>query len=100
MSDLSANLTILAEQVSGALNGAVMESKIVVGELTVTVEAARALDLLTWLQGPGEFKILVDICGNDWPQREKRFDVVYHLLSLTRNLRIRIKARLADGEAI
>ena len=36
----------------------------------------------------------------DWPQREKRFDVVYHLLSLTRNLRIRVKAELGEGEAI
>ena len=32
-----------------------------------------------------DFKILVDICGIDWPQRAKRFDVVYHLLSLTKN---------------
>jgi len=96
MSDLNA----LAEQVSGALNGAVMETKVFAGELTVTVDAERILDLLGWLQGPGEFKILVDICGNDWPQREKRFDVVYHLLSLTRNLRIRIKAQLGEGEAI
>jgi NADH-quinone oxidoreductase subunit C len=94
------DLNVLAEQVAGALGGAVLESRIAVGELTVTAEAGRILELLTWLKGPAEFKILVDICGNDWPQREKRFDVVYHLLSLTRNLRIRIKARLADGEAI
>jgi NADH-quinone oxidoreductase subunit C len=71
-----------------------------VGELTVTVEAARILEVLAWLQGPGEFKILVDLCGNDWPQRSKRFDVVYHLLSLTRNLRIRVKVLVGEGEAI
>ncbi|HWY60938.1 MAG TPA: NADH-quinone oxidoreductase subunit C [Rhizomicrobium sp.] len=100
MSDLNANLTTLAEQVSGALGGAGLESRIAAGELTVTVEAARILDVLGFLQGPGEFKILVDICGLDWPQREKRFDVVYHLLSLTRNLRIRIKAQLGEGETI
>ena len=47
-----------------------------------------------------EFKILVDICGVDWPQREKRFDVVYHLLSLTRNMRIRVKAQVGEGETI
>ena len=100
MSDLNANLTTLAEQVSGALGGAGLESRIAAGELTVTVEAARILDVLGFLQGPGEFKILVDICGLDWPQREKRFDVVYHLLSLIRNLRIRIKAQLGEGETI
>src|ERR1700761_6960043 len=90
----------LAEQVSGALPGAVTEQKILAGELTVTVEAARILDVLGFLQGPGEFKILVDLCGLDWPQRAKRFDVVYHLLSLTRNLRIRVKAQVGEGEAI
>ena len=48
---------------------------------------------------PGDFKILVDICGVDWPQRAKRFDVVYHLLSLTKNLRIRVKAQVGEGES-
>ncbi len=76
------------------------EKKLAVGELTITVEAARILDVLAWLQGPGDFKILVDLCGLDWPQRAKRFDVVYHFLSLTRNLRIRVKAEVGDGEAI
>ena len=96
MSDLAA----LSEQISGALSGAITESKVNVGELTITVEASRVLDVLTWLQGPGDFKILVDLCGNDWPQRAKRFDVVYHLLSLTRNLRIRVKAQVGEGESI
>src|SRR5580698_7423207 len=101
MSELmSSPLAALAEQVSGALSGAVTETKIAVGELTVAVEAARILEVLSWLQGPGEFKILVDLCGVDWPQREKRFDVVYHVLSLTRNLRIRVKAQVGEGEAI
>jgi NADH-quinone oxidoreductase subunit C len=96
MSDLG----FLSEQMAGALPGAITDSKMAMGELTVTVHAARVLDVLTWLQGPGEFRILVDICGNDWPQRAKRFDVVYHLLSLTRNLRIRVKAQLGEGESI
>ena len=101
MSELmSSPLAALAEQVSEALPGAVTQSKIAVGELTITVGAARITDVLSWLQGPGEFKILVDLCGVDWPQREKRFDVVYHLLSLTRNLRIRVKTQLGEGEAI
>ena len=101
MSDpTTSNLSSLSGQISGALKGAVTESRTALGELTITVEAARILEVLTWLQGPGDFKILVDICGNDWPQRAKRFDVVYHLLSLTRNLRIRVKAQLGEGESI
>ena len=90
----------LTEQLSGTLGSAVTEKKIAAGELTVVVEAARILEVLGWLQGEGEFRILVDLCGVDWPQREKRFDVVYHLLSLTRNLRIRVKAGLSEGESI
>jgi NADH-quinone oxidoreductase subunit C len=95
-----ADLSALAEEISGALPSAVTEKKLAVGELTITVEAARILDVLAWLQGAGDFKILVDLCGLDWPQRPKRFDVVYHLLSLTRNLRIRVKAEVGEGEAI
>ncbi len=92
------DLVSLAETLTGRFSGSA--SKFAAGELTVTVEAARILDVLRFLQGEGEFKILVDICGNDWPQRAKRFDVVYHLLSLTRNLRVRIKAEVGEGEAI
>ena len=95
-----ADLSALAEEISGALSGAVTEKKIAVGELTLTVDAARILDVLGHLQGAGDFKILVDLCGLDWPTRAKRFDVVYHLLSLTRNLRIRVKAEVGEGEAI
>jgi NADH-quinone oxidoreductase subunit C len=95
-----ADLTTLAEEISGALPGAVTQTKFTVEELTITVEAARILDVLGWLQGPGEFKILVDLCGVDLPVRQKRFDVVYHLLSLTRNLRIRVKAQVGEGESI
>src|ERR1700761_3512846 len=101
MADLaSSNLAGLAEEISGALGGAVTEKKLAAGELTIMVEAGRILDVLGYLQGQGDFKILVDLCGNDWPQRAKRFDVVYHLLSLTRNLRIRVKAQVGEGEAI
>ena len=95
-----ADLSALAEEISAALPGAVTHTKLAVGELTITVEAARILDVLAYLQGPGDFKILVDQCGNDWPQRAKRFDVVYHLLSLTRNMRIRVKAEVGEGEAV
>jgi NADH-quinone oxidoreductase subunit C len=94
------NLAALSEKLAGAFAGA--QTKLAVGELTVTVEAARVLEILAFLRDDPacEFKILVDICGNDWPQRAKRFDVVYHLLSLTRNMRIRVKTELGEGEAV
>jgi NADH-quinone oxidoreductase subunit C len=92
----------LAEKLAGALGPALLERKFTVGELTLTVAADRILDVLAHLRDDAdcEFKILVDICGNDWPGREKRFDLVYHLLSLTRNQRIRIKAAVGEGETV
>ena len=93
-------LAQLGDTVSAALPGAVTEQKLVIGELTLTVAADRILDVLAHLHGDHDFKILVDICGNDWPARARRFDVVYHLLSLTRNQRIRVKLAAADGEAV
>jgi len=96
-----ADLASLSESIQAALGGAVVESVMARGELTIEVQAAEILRVMTHLQGAaGEFKILVDLCGVDWPQREKRFDVVYHLLSLTRNARVRIKAKVGEGKSI
>ena len=96
------DLSRLSEHLTRALGSALTETKLTVGELTATVEPARILDVLKHLRDDPdcEFKILVDICGNDWPMRAKRFDMVYHFLSLTRNQRIRIKAMLGEGETM
>ena len=90
----------LSEKLSGALSALIAETRIARGELTITVEPGHLLSVLGWLQWQGEFKILVDLCGVDWPQRAKRFDVVYHLLSLTNNQRIRVKVMVGEGEAV
>ena len=95
-----ADLLQLAEQVSGALKGAAIKPVMAVGDLTLEVPAARILDVLAHLKDAQDFKVLVDVCGLDWPSRPKRFDVVYHLLSLTRNMRVRVKAQVGEGEAI
>ena len=47
-----------------------------------------------------KFEQLVDLCGCDYPERPRRFDVVYHLLSLTQNHRVRVKVQAAEGEAV
>ena len=96
MTDLAA----LGEEIKTALGGAVTGMAMARGELTIEVNAADILTAITHLRDGADFKILVDLCGTDWPQRAKRFDVVYHLLSLTRNMRIRIKTEVGEGEAI
>src|SRR5438874_5505581 len=89
-----ADLAALTESIKSALGGAVTGVTLARGELTIEVAPAEIMRVMAHLQGEGDFKILVDICGVDWPQRAKRFDVVYHLLSLTRNVRVRVKAQL------
>jgi NADH-quinone oxidoreductase subunit C len=96
MTDLAA----LSESIKSALGGAVTATTLGRGELTIDVAASEILRAMAHLQGEGDFKILVDICGVDWPQRAKRFDVVYHLLSLTKNVRVRIKTQVGEGESI
>lgn len=85
------DLAALAAEISAALGGAVTSTKIAFGELTVSANAAEIVRVLTALRDDFAFKTLIDICGADYPARPKRFDIVYHLLSLTRNARIRIK---------
>jgi NADH-quinone oxidoreductase subunit C len=95
-----ADLASLSESITSALGGAVTGVSMARGELTIEVKAGDILKTMTHLQGAGEFKILVDLCGVDWPERAKRFDVVYHLLSLTQNARVRVKAQVGEGESI
>ena len=65
MTDLNA----IAKSLNEALGGKIAGTALARGELTVDVQAADILEVMTWLQGPGDFKILVDVCGNDWPRR-------------------------------
>lgn len=93
------SLDELASKVEGAL-GRLMHARTVAnGELTIVVEAADIVDVLTRLRDDADclFEVLIDICGVDYPERPRRFDVVYHLLSMRKNQRIRVKAE-ADGE--
>ena len=94
------DLTQKGESIKMALGGAVTGVTVANGELTLDVAAADILKVMVHLHNAGDFKILVDLCGNDWPQRTKRFDIVYHLLSLTKNERIRVKAEVGEGESI
>ena len=63
------------------------------GELTIGTEAGTIVELLTFLRDDPELQFIsfIDLCGVDWPARERRFDVVYHLLSPRKNRRVRIK---------
>jgi NADH-quinone oxidoreductase subunit C len=92
---MSLDLTVLGNHVAQALSGAVLNTKLDRGELTLTVPADQLVRVVEFLRDDPEceFRQLLDICGVDWPKREMRFDVVYHFLSLTKNQRIRLKVQ-------
>jgi NADH-quinone oxidoreductase subunit C len=92
------NLDEVGAKIAGAFAGArQMRDR---GELTVEAAPGDIAALAKFLRDDCEFKILVDICGNDWPQRAHRFDVIYHFLSLTNNLRIRVKLPVDEDGAV
>jgi len=80
-------------------------------ELTVRVRRSEIVPFLKFLHDDKEcqFRTLIDICGVDWlgskatkehAREDKRFDVVYHLLSLSHNTRIRVKVYVSDGDSV
>ncbi|MDB5416997.1 MAG: nuoC [Phenylobacterium sp.] len=70
------------------------------GELNLTAQAPRIVEVLTYLRDTHEFQQLIDLAGVDYPERERRFDVVYHLLSMTQNLRCRLKIQTDEDTAV
>ncbi|WP_316013971.1 NADH-quinone oxidoreductase subunit C [Roseobacter sp. HKCCA0434] len=81
---------------------AVLETAITGGELTITVVPSSLAKFLAFLREDKtcNFGTLVDITAVDWPGRDKRFDVVYHLLSMYQNHRIRVKAGVREKEIV
>ena len=70
------------------------------GEVTLTAQAPQIVRVLEYLRDTGEFQQLIDLTAVDYPERARRFDVVYHLLSMTRNLRVRIKIETDEDSAV
>ncbi len=90
---MSLQLSELGDYVAAGIGPSLLSKTIAHDELTVTVARDRIIEVLTFLRNEPQcrFEVLIDICGVDWPAREARFDVVYHLLSPRLNQRIRVK---------
>jgi NADH-quinone oxidoreductase subunit C len=86
-------LTELGEYVAQAIGADRVEWQVARDELSLTVAIGALIDTMRFLHDDArcQFVSLIDVCGVDWPGREKRFDVVYHLLSPKQNLRVRVK---------
>jgi NADH-quinone oxidoreductase subunit C len=95
-------LTALGETVVARSRGLIAGFSVAFSELTVTAQADSVVEAITYLRDdPGlQFHQLMDVCGADYPQRPRRFDVVYHLLSMTKNRRIRVKVQTDEDTAV
>lgn len=84
----------LGAEIVAASNGAATEWSIYAGDLTVWAVRERVVELLLLLRDRFAFQQLMDVAGADFPSRgTERFEVIYHLLSITRNYRVRVKTR-------
>ena len=89
------DLVTLQNKLGAAISGA----ETAFGEVTLHAEPAQILSVLKTLQSDADLRFVsfIDLCGADYPEREKRFDVVYHLLSPYKNSRVRIKVQVDEA---
>ncbi|MEL7490483.1 MAG: NADH-quinone oxidoreductase subunit C [Pseudomonadota bacterium] len=99
---MSDELKELADHISASIDDDVRKTSVAHGELTIEARPDRIVQVLKFLRDDTvcRFIQLIDLCGVDYPTRGKRFDVVYHLLSMHNNQRIRVKAKLGEEETI
>jgi NADH-quinone oxidoreductase subunit C len=102
MPPMEERLKALAEHLTAALPEAVRDHEIRHGELSMQVERAALPEVLRFLRDDANcrFTVLCDICGVDYPERPRRFDVVYNLLSMSLNQRIRLKLETDENEPV
>ncbi|MFW5655879.1 MAG: NADH-quinone oxidoreductase subunit C [Roseicyclus sp.] len=92
----------LAARIAEKQPDAVAGHAITHGELTVEVAVAEIAHLVEFLKADKAcaFSTLIDITAVDWPERERRFDLVYHFLSMYRNHRIRVKCAVREDDVV
>ena len=95
-------LAAMGEAIKAAGGAGVLSFEVAHGELNVLVETGAIVPVLTALRDHPDlrFQQLIDLAGVDYPERAKRFDVVYHLLSLTKNRRVRLKVQADEDSAV
>jgi len=92
----------LGDYIVAAMPQYVLGSEVEHGELVVTAAAEAIVKVMTFLRDDSncQFKQLVDLCGVDHPDRERRYEVVYNLLSLSQNQRVRVKAATDESTPV
>jgi NADH-quinone oxidoreductase subunit C len=95
---MAQELAQLGQHIADRLGPVVTGHAVSYGELTIVVERSAIVQAASFLRDDPRclFVCLLDVCGVDYPGRELRFDVVYHLLSPRHNQRIRIKVMAGE----
>ena len=95
-------LNELGAYLADRLGPALLASQVALGELTIEVDREEIVPTLTFLRDDPQcrFGCLIDICGVDYPEREQRFDVIYHLLSPWQNHRIRVRVKTDEATPV
>ncbi len=90
----------IVDAVKAAIGDAFLSAKDAVGEVSIDVRRESIADVIATLQSEFEYQQLMEIAGVDYPEREERFEVVYHLLSVTKNHRIRIRVSTDEEKPV
>jgi NADH-quinone oxidoreductase subunit C len=90
----------IIDEVKGAIGDAFLSSKDAAGEVSIDVRRESIAQVIATLHDRFEYQQLMEIAGVDYPEREERFEVVYHLLSLTRNHRIRVRVSTDEEKPV
>lgn len=101
-STLHEKLVDVVQYIKSCTGQAVHGYEITKDELTIETSIAFVHDFLVFLRDDSrcQFKQLIDVCGVDYPDSAQRFEVVYHLLSMANNLRIRVKIRTDEDTPV
>lgn len=90
----------IVEAITAAIGDAFLSAKDEVGEVSIDVRRESVADVVRTLRDDFEYQQLMEIAGVDYPDRAERFEVVYHLLSITKNHRIRIRVSTDEDEPV
>jgi NADH-quinone oxidoreductase subunit C len=95
-------LEALRDHAQTALRESIAAASIANGELTLEASRGAILSVLGFLRDDPKcrFTTLIDICGADYPARPERFEVIYHLLSMHLNHRVRVKVFTDENAAV
>lgn len=92
----------LGSYIAGALPNEIARFEVAHNELMLSAHGGAIVKVMTFLRDDSncQFKVLIDISGVDYPERDARFEVVYNLLSLKLNQRVRVKLSVGESPPV